>query len=161
MPQPGDLAPDFEGTTQTGETIRLADFRGRPVALYIYPKDNTPGCTMQACNLRDHTEALDAAGVAVIGLSPDTVESHERFADRFKLPFPLVADPEHTILERYGAWGERSFYGKLLLGVKRTTFLIGPDGRIAHVFTKPKPTHHAEEIVAKWTEIEAATGAAG
>ena len=150
MPEPGDLAPDFEGTTQTGETIRLSDYRGRPVAVYFYPRDNTPGCTMQACNLRDRTEALDAAGIAVVGVSPDTAESHEGFAGRFGLPFPLVADTDRAIMTRYGVWGDKSFYGKLLVGVKRTTFLIGPDGRVVHVFKRPRTMSHAEEILAAW-----------
>ena len=150
MPVPGDLAPDFEGVTQTGETIRLSDFRGRPVALYFYPKDDTPGCTAQACNLRDRTDALDAAGIAVVGVSADDAESHERFAGRYGLPFPLVADPDHAIMERYGVWGDKSLYGRLITGVKRTTFLIGPDGRVLHVFKRPKMMNHAEEILAAW-----------
>ena len=152
MPEPGDLAPDFDGETQSGDTVRLADFRGRPVALYFSPKDDTPGCTAQACNLRDNTEALDAAGIAVVGVSPDTAASHERFAGRFALPFPLVADPAHAIMERYGVWGDKTLYGRLITGVKRTTFLIGPDGRIVHVFKRPKTTHHAEEILAAWAK---------
>ena len=150
MPVPGDLAPDFEGVTQTGETIRLSDFRGRPVALYFYPKDDTPGCTAQACNLRDRTDALDAAGIAVVGVSADDAESHERFAGRYGLPFPLVADPDRAILDKYSVWGEKSFYGKLLVGLMRTTFLIGPDGRVVHVFKRPKTARHAEEILAAW-----------
>ena len=155
MPESGDLAPDFEGATQTGKSVRLADYRGRPVAVYFYPKDDTPGCTAQACNLRDNTEALDAAGIAVIGVSPDSADSHEGFAGRFGLPFPLVADPDHAIMTCYGVWGEKPFYGKTLIGVKRTTFLIGPDGRIVHVFKRPKTAHHAEEILAAWEKTRA------
>lgn len=150
MPAPGDPAPDFEGVTQTGETVRLSDFRGRPVAVYFYPKDDTPGCTAQACNLRDRTQALDAAGIAVVGVSPDDADSHERFAGRYGLPFPLVADPDRSISEAYGVWGEKSFYGKRLLGLNRTTFLVGPDGRVVHVFTRPRTARHAEEILAAW-----------
>ena len=149
MPQPGAPAPDFEGTTQTGETLRLSDFRGRPVALYFYPADDTPGCTKQACNLRDHYGALREAGVAVVGVSPDDEGSHERFAEKYSLPFPLVADPEKEIAGRYGVWGEKSLYGVLRMGLKRTTFLIGEDGRILHVFKRPDTSGHAEEILEK------------
>ena len=149
MPQPGDRAPDFEGATASGDTIRLSDYAGQTVALYFYPKDDTPGCTKQACNLRDHEAQLQAAGVAVVGVSPDDAASHERFAEKYSLGFPLVADPDHAIAERYGAWGEKNFYGKKLVGLKRTTFLIGPDGRVAHVFKRPKTAAHAEEILAR------------
>ena len=154
FPEPGDVAPDFEAVSQTGQTIRLRDYRGRPVALYAYPKDDTPGCTAQACNLRDHTEALDAAGIAVLGVSPDGEASHEAFAGRYALPFPLLADPDRAILTAYGAWGEKAFYGKVSLGVKRSTFLIGPDGRIVHVFKQPKTDRHAEEILAVWHKAQ-------
>jgi peroxiredoxin Q/BCP len=150
MPAPGDLAPDFEGRTQSGETLRLSDLRGRPVALFVYPKDDTPGCTRQACNLRDHTAALEAAGVAVVGLSPDDEAAHARFAGKYALPFPLVADPEKTILGAYGVWGEKTLYGRLFLGVKRTTFLIGPDGRVVDVIRRPDVDRHAEEVLARF-----------
>ena len=149
MPAPGDLAPAFEGIDQTGATVRLADFAGKPLALYFYPKDDTPGCTKQACNLRDHTGDLTEAGVAVVGVSADPVESHERFAAKYDLPFPLLADPEHEILEAYGAWGEKNLYGRKSMGTKRTTFLIGADGRVIHVFKRPTTDRHAEEILAK------------
>lgn len=149
MPAPGDLAPAFEGIDQTGATVRLSDFAGKPLALYFYPKDDTPGCTKQACNLRDHTGDLTEAGVAVVGVSADPVESHERFAAKYDLPFPLLADPEHEILEAYGAWGEKNLYGRKSMGTKRTTFLIGADGRVIHVFKRPKTDRHAEEILAK------------
>jgi len=149
MPAAGDRAPSFEGVDQTGQTVRLADFAGRTLALYFYPKDDTPGCTKQACNLRDHTAALRDAGVAVVGVSADDVDSHEAFAEKYDLPFPLLADPDHDILEAYGVWGEKSLYGKKSIGIKRTTFLIGPDGTILHVFKRPKTDRHAEEILAK------------
>jgi peroxiredoxin Q/BCP len=151
MPQPGDLAPDFEGPTQTGEALRLSDLRGQPVALYFYPEDDTPGCTKQACNLRDHYGALLAAGVAVVGVSPDDAASHEHFAEKYTLPFPLVADPDREIVNRYGVWGERNRYGIKTIGLKRTTFLLGPDGRVLHVFKKPNTSGHAEEILARLT----------
>ena len=149
MPRAGEAAPDVQGTTQSGETLRLSDFRGQPVALYFYPKDDTPGCTKQACNLRDDYGALQKAGVAVIGVSSDGAASHARFAEKYSLPFPLLADPEREILNAYGVWGERNLYGKTFMGTKRTTFLIGPDGIIQHVFKRPKTGEHAQEILAK------------
>ena len=155
LPAPGDAAPDFAGTDQTGTTVRLADFAGQPLALYFYPKDDTPGCTKQACNLRDHTSALADAGVAVVGVSPDDAASHERFANKHALPFPLLADPDREVLNAYGAWGEKNLYGRKSMGVKRTTFLIGPDGRILHVFKRPKTDRHAQEILDK---LNALTG---
>ena len=149
MPSPGDAAPAFSGTDQTGATVSLADFAGQPLALYFYPKDDTPGCTKQACNLRDHTSDLTEAGVAVVGVSPDDAASHQRFAGKYDLAFPLLADPDRGILAAYGAWGEKNLYGKKSMGVKRTTFLIGADGRVMHVFKRPKTDRHAEEILAK------------
>ena len=149
MPAPGDLAPSFEGTTATGDTLNLADLRGQWVALYFYPKDDTPGCTKQACNLRDNTSSLSEAGVAVVGVSGDGVDSHERFAEKYDLPFPLISDPDRSIQLAYGVYGEKSFYGKTVIGVKRTTFLIDPDGVVRHVFKRPKTAQHAEEILAK------------
>lgn len=150
MPEVGAPAPAFEGVTQTGETLRLSDYRGQKVALYFYPKDDTPGCTKQACNLRDNYQALLDAGVAVIGVSADEVESHEAFAEKYDLPFPLVADPDHAILEKYGVWGERNLYGNLFLGIKRTTFLIDEAGEIVHVFKRPKVEEHTAEILNKF-----------
>lgn len=147
LPAPGDLAPTFEGSTAQGDTLRLDDLRGRWVALYFYPKDDTPGCTKQACNLRDNTSALADAGVAVVGVSGDGVESHERFAEKYSLPFPLVADPDRSIQSAYGVYGEKSFYGKTIVGTKRTTFLIDPEGIVRHVFKRPKTGQHAEEIL--------------
>ncbi len=155
MPSPGDRAPAFSGTDQNGATVRLEDFAGRPVALYVYPKDDTPGCTKQACNLRDNWTALQDAGVAVVGVSADDAASHERFAGKYDLPFPLLADPDREIIEAYGAWGEKNLYGKKSLGIKRTTFLIGPDGVVLHVFKRPKTAAHAEEILAKLAQTSA------
>ena len=149
MPTAGDSAPDFTGTTGAGDTLSLADYRGRWVLLYFYPKDNTPGCTKQACNLRDNYERLEEEGVAVIGVSGDDEVSHERFSSTYDLPFPLVADPDHEILQRYGVWGEKNFYGKKSMGIKRTTFLIDPEGTVRHVFKRPKTGEHAEEVLAK------------
>lgn len=152
MPEAGDKAPLFEGKTQDGEVIRLADYKGRNVALYFYPKDDTPGCTKQACNLRDGYQELLDAGIAVIGVSPDSEKSHQKFAGKYELPFPLVADTERTIMEQYGVWGEKNLYGKLFLGVKRTTFLIDEDGVVQHVFKRPKVKEHTAEILEKVAE---------
>ena len=147
MPGVGDPAPDFEGRTQDDETVRLSDYQGRKVALYFYPKDDTPGCTKQACNLRDNYGTLLDKGIAVVGVSGDDVESHSRFAEKYELPFPLVADPDHAILETYGVWGERNLYGRKFMGLKRTTFLIDEDGIVRHVFKRPKVGRHTEEIL--------------
>jgi thioredoxin-dependent peroxiredoxin len=146
----GEPAPDFTGTTATGDPFRLSDLRGRPVALYFYPADDTPGCTRQACNLRDNDRVLQDAGIAVVGVSPDDEGSHARFAEKYTLPFPLVADIDHQIMDAYGVWGERSLYGRLFLGVKRTTFLIGPDGTIVDVIKRPKVDEHADEVLARF-----------
>ncbi len=155
MPEVGEKAPLFEGQTQGGGTVRLADYQSQKVALYFYPKDDTPGCTKQACNLRDNYQTLLDAGIAVLGVSPDDVASHEKFAGKYDLPFPLIADPEHAILEAYGAWGEKNMYGRKFMGVKRTTFLIGEDGVIRHVFKRPNVKGHTAEIMAKFEEVGA------
>jgi peroxiredoxin Q/BCP len=152
QPEVGQPAPSFEGTTQDGETLRLSDFKGKKVALYFYPKDDTPGCTKQACSLRDGYQELLANGVAVIGVSADPVDAHERFAAKYSLPFPLVADPDHDILDRYGVWGERSLYGRTFMGTSRTTFLIDEEGVIRHVIKRPKVDDHAQEVLAKFEQ---------
>ena len=150
MPAVGDQAPAFEGVSQTGETIRLADLAGQKVVLYFYPKDDTPGCTKQACNLRDNYTALQAHGIAIIGVSADDTASHQKFADKYSLPFPLLADTDRAILEAYGTWGERNMYGRKFMGIKRTTFLISEDGTIKHVFKRPKVGAHTAEILTKF-----------
>ena len=150
MPQAGQPAPAFSGITHTGDTVSLSDFAGQPVALYFYPKDDTPGCTKQACNLRDNYAALQHAGIAIVGVSADDEASHERFTEKYDLPFPLIADTERAIMDAYGAYGEKNMYGVKRMGVKRTTFLIDGDGTIVHVFKRPKTAAHAEEILAKW-----------
>jgi thioredoxin-dependent peroxiredoxin len=150
MPSPGDQAPDFEGVTQSGEKLRLSDYRGRKVALYFYPKDDTPGCTKQACNLRDQYESLNMDDIAVIGVSGDDVESHQKFARKYSLPFPLVADPDRDLLKKYGVWGEKKLYGRISLGIKRTTFLIDEEGVIRGVIKRPNVKQHAEEIRRKF-----------
>lgn len=149
MPAAGTAAPTFSAPTADGSTVSLDDYRGRWVLLYFYPKDDTPGCTKQACNLRDNFSALEEAGVVVIGVSSDDVTSHERFAEKYDLPFPLLADPDKEILGAYGTWGQKNLYGRLFMGAKRTSFLIDPDGVVRHVFKRPKTAAHAEEVLAK------------
>ena len=155
MPDVGEMAPLFEAQAQGGETIRLEDYRGRKVALYFYPKDDTPGCTKQACNLRDGYQDLLDAGIAVLGVSGDGVTSHEKFADKYELPFPLVADPEREILSKYGVWGEKNLYGRTFLGIKRMTFLIDEAGVIRHIFKRPKVKEHTAEILDKFDAVGA------
>lgn len=149
MPAVGDLAPAFSAPTADGSTVSLADYRGQWVLLYFYPKDDTPGCTKQACNLRDNFGALQDAGVIVLGVSSDDLASHERFAEKYDLPFPLLADPDKEILESYGTWGQKNLYGRRFMGTKRTSFLIDPEGVVRHVFKRPKTAAHAEEVLAK------------
>lgn len=146
MPDVGADAPAFEGKTQSGGTLRLADYVGRKVALYFYPRDNTSGCTKQACNLRDNWSMLEEAGIAVVGVSGDSVDSHAKFADQYDLPFPLVADTERKILEAYGVWAEKSLYGRKYMGIKRTTFLVNEDGKIVHIIKNPRVGQHAQEV---------------
>jgi len=145
----GQPAPTFTTTTFDGQTVSLEDYRGQSLALYFYPKDATPGCTSQACNLRDNLELLHQRGVAVVGVSPDPDASHEKFSTKHDLPFPLLADPDHKIIDAYGVWGEKKNYGKTYMGLQRTTFLIDQDGVIIHVFKRPKTKAHAEEIISK------------
>jgi thioredoxin-dependent peroxiredoxin len=152
MPTEGERAPEFtlRGVEGSGEEVevRLADLRGRRVVLYFYPKDDTSGCTTQACGIRDAWPDFGATGAVVLGVSPDDVASHERFRARYDLPFTLLADPEHRVAEAYGVWKEKSMYGRKFWGVERTTFLIDADGSIARVFPRVKPGRHAEEVLA-------------
>ena len=145
----GTRAPAFTVTTHDGEKVKLTDYKGQKVALYFYPKDATPGCTKQACNLRDNLSELADHGVAVIGVSPDDNASHATFAAKQELNFPLVADPDHKIIDKYGVWGEKKNYGKTFMGLQRTTFLIDEKGVIQHVFKRPKVADHAAEIISK------------
>ncbi len=145
--QPGDKAPFFEGPDQHGNTVRLSDYKGKNLILYFYPKDNTPGCTAEAVNLKENYEMLAAKGFSVVGVSPDSVASHQRFAEKYGLPFPLIADPEKKILNDYGVWGEKKNYGRIYMGVHRTTFVINGEGTIMQVFTKVKTKEHAAQIL--------------
>ncbi|MBL9127001.1 MAG: thioredoxin-dependent thiol peroxidase [Verrucomicrobiales bacterium] len=144
----GDHAPDFEAPASGGGTVSLSGLRGRHVVLYFYPKDDTPGCTTEACGFRDAHAALTRKGAVVLGVSPDPVKSHDRFVAKFSLPFALVSDPEHTIAEAYGVWGEKKFMGRTYQGVHRVTFLVGPDGRIAAIWPSVKPAEHPAEVLA-------------
>lgn len=147
MVKAGEKAPDFEVAADDGSTVKLSDFRGRKVVLYFYPKDDTPGCTTQACELRDRIEEFDARGTVVLGVSPDDVASHQKFKQKFGLNFPLLADPDHRVAELYDVWKEKSFYGKKSMGVERTTFVIAEDGSIAQILPRVKPAQHAAQLL--------------
>lgn len=143
----GDKAPNFEGLNQNGEKVSLDDFAGKKLILYFYPKDNTPGCTAESCNLNENYDSWLEKGYEVVGVSPDSVESHKKFADKFNLQFNLVADTEKEILQKYGAWGEKNMYGKKYMGVLRTTFVIDENGVIQEVFEKVKTKDHTNQIL--------------
>ena len=144
----GDKAPAFTAATGGGGKISLADYKGQNVILYFYPKDDTPGCTKEACAFRDHFADFKKKGAVVFGVSPDSVKSHDKFAEKFKLPFTLLADEGKQIVQAYGVWGEKSFMGRKYQGVFRVTFLIGPDGRIKKIWPAVKPEEHAAEVLA-------------
>jgi peroxiredoxin Q/BCP len=144
----GDMAPDFSAATNGGGKASLSDFKGKNVILYFYPRDDTPGCTKEACGFRDHFARFKERGAAVLGVSTDSAKSHDKFVDKFKLPFPLLADEDKKIVQAYGVWGEKSFLGRKYLGTNRVTFLIDGDGRIRKIWPKVKPAQHAEEILA-------------
>lgn len=143
----GDSAPEINKTASNGEHVRLSALRGNKVILYFYPKDNTPGCTSEACNLRDNYEQLLDKGFYIIGISPDSDDSHKKFTQKYDLPFPLIADPEKEILRVYGVWGEKKMYGKTYQGVHRTTFIIDEEGHIGKIFNKVKTKEHAGQIL--------------
>jgi peroxiredoxin Q/BCP len=152
----GKKAPAIKLKDQDGNSINLSDFSGQKVVIYFYPKDDTPTCTVQACNLRDNFSVLQKNGIVVIGISPDEEESHKKFAGKHKLPFILLADPKHTVLEKYGVWGEKSMYGRKYMGVIRTTFLIDEKGVLRKIIEKPKSSEHAKEIMNEWKKIAVA-----
>jgi peroxiredoxin Q/BCP len=148
MLKAGDKAPDFKLLNDRGEQISLAQFQGkREVILYFYPKDNTSGCTTEACSFRDNLPKFNSQNAVILGISPDSVKSHQGFIQKQKLNFNLLSDPEHKVAQAYGAWGEKSMYGKKYMGILRTTFVIGKDGKIKKVFEKVKPEGHAEEVL--------------
>lgn len=143
----GKQAPDFESKDQDGNTVKLSDYKGKKVVLYFYPKDNTPGCTAQACDLRDNYEALQKAGYEVIGISSDSGKSHQKFIQKFELPFTLLADEDKSVHEKFGTWVEKSMYGKTYMGTARTTFIIDENGVIAEIIDKVKTKEHTNQII--------------
>jgi peroxiredoxin Q/BCP len=148
MLQEGTLAPDFTLPADGGGEVTLSDYRGKKVVLYFYPKDNTSGCTTEACSFRDDYSAILATGAVVLGVSPDSVKSHDGFKLKLSLPFALLSDPDHQVAEMYGAWGEKKMYGKAYMGIIRSTFVIDEGGKIVHVFAKVKPENHGQEVLA-------------
>ena len=143
----GDKAPTFTGKDQNGNKISLADYKGKKIVLYFYPEDDTPACTTQACNIRDNYSLLKKKGITILGISPDDIEKHQKFIDKYNLPFPLLADPEMKIIHKYGVWGEKNLYGRKYMGIHRNTFVINEDGTIVKVFLKPRNKAHVEEIL--------------
>ncbi len=144
----GSAAPAFSVPDETGKIRSLSDYRGSKVILYFYPKDDTPGCTTEACNFRDDYSAYSSANVIILGVSPDSIESHKKFKEKYQLPFPLLADDQHSICDAYGVWGMKTFMGKDSMGVLRTTFIIDEEGMILQVFENVKPSQHSVEILA-------------
>ena len=148
MVQEGKPAPEFELKSDAGDTVKLSDLRGTPVVLYFYPKDDTPGCTTQACGIRDAWGEFERAGAVVLGVSPDDERSHAKFKEKYELPFALLADTEHSTAEEYGVWKEKSYAGKTYMGVERSTFVIDADGNVAKVIRNVKPDRHADDALA-------------
>jgi len=153
MLEAGERAPAFNLPDQNGEKVKLSDLKGETVVLYFYPRADTPGCTTQACGVRDRGADYKAAGARVIGVSPDAVEAVGKFAGKFDLDFTLLADADHAVAEKYGAWVEKSMYGKKYMGVQRATFIIGPDGKIARAFPKVSPKTHDETVLKALAEL--------
>jgi peroxiredoxin Q/BCP len=152
--QEGDKAPAFTARDQNGQKWSLTDLKGKKIVLYFYPQDDTPTCTVQACNLRDNYALLKKEGFTVLGVSPDEEKKHKKFEAKYDLPFTLLADPEHQVIDKYGVWGEKQLYGRKYMGLLRTTFLIDEKGKIRKIFTKPKSKAHAEEIVEAWKGLK-------
>jgi peroxiredoxin Q/BCP len=152
MPEIGDKAPDFTTRDQNGNTVKLSDFKGKKVALYFYPKDDTPGCTKEACSFRDNFAEVKKAGIVVLGVSGDSQAAHQKFIGKYSLPFTLLSDPEKEVLNLYEVYKEKNMYGKISMGIVRTTFLIDEQGKIVHIFKKPKTDIHAEEVLNKFKE---------
>ena len=152
--KPGEQAPAFTLTADDGSKVRLSDLKGQPVVLYFYPSDDTPGCTREACAFRDQQAELKKLGANVLGVSADSIESHGKFRDKYRLNFPLLADPDHTVAEKYGAWREKNMYGKKSMGIQRSTFLIDADGKVAKVWKAVKVDGHDEQVIAALKELE-------
>jgi peroxiredoxin Q/BCP len=157
MIEPGQPAPDFELPNQDGEPVRLSDLRGKPIVLYFYPKADTPGCTTQACGIRDHQADYDAAGATVLGVSPDPVRAVKKFHDKYDMNFTLLADEDHAVAEAYGAWAEKSMYGRRFWGNLRATFIIDADGTVAHVIPKASPKTHDDVVLEALGQLSSAT----
>ena len=149
----GDKAPAFKSKDQNGKAISLSDFKGKKLALYFYPEDDTPTCTIEACNLRDNYSLLKKNGIVVLGVSPDDEKKHKKFEQKFDLPFTLVVDIDKKIIDKYGVWGEKNLYGRKYMGLHRTTFLIDEKGVIKKIFKKPRSKMHSEEILKAWEEL--------
>ena len=149
----GSKAPAFKGKDQDGNSVSLTDLKGKKIVLYFYPEDDTPTCTVQACNLRDNFGLLKKEGFTVIGISPDEEKKHKKFEAKYDLPFTLIADPKHTIIDKYGVWGEKQLYGRHYMGLHRTTFLIDEKGIIKKIFLKPRSKQHTEEILKAWKAL--------
>jgi len=147
----GKPAPDFELTSDSGDTVKLSELRGKPVVLYFYPKDDTPGCTTQACGIRDAYGEFERAGAVVLGVSPDDESSHVKFRNKYELPFTLLADTDHAVAEQYGVWGEKKYMGKAYMGVNRSTFVIDVDGTVKKVMHDVKPATHADDVLSALT----------
>jgi peroxiredoxin Q/BCP len=143
----GQKAPDFTVTNDAGQKVKLSDFKGKKIVLYFYPKDDTPGCTAEACAFRDGIEEINSRGAVVLGVSTDSVESHKKFKNKFDLNFPLLADADKKIVEAYGTWKEKSMYGKKYMGTERTTFIIDEQGKITHIFPKVKVDQHYDQVL--------------
>jgi thioredoxin-dependent peroxiredoxin len=148
----GDKAPAFKSKDQDGKPVSLSDFKGKKVVLYFYPEDDTPTCTVEACNLRDNYSLLKKEGIVVLGVSPDDEKKHKKFEQKFDLPFTLIADSDKKIIDKYGVWGEKNLYGRKYMGLHRTTFLIDEKGIIKKIFKKPRSKMHSEEILKAWQE---------
>ena len=155
MLKEGDKAPDFSTKDQSGNTVKLSDHKGKKVVLYFYPKDDTPGCTKEACSFRDADDVYNTKGIKVFGVSTDDEKSHQKFISKYQLPFDLLADTDKEIVEKYGVWGEKSMYGKKYMGTIRKTFLIGEDGKIAKIFDKVNVSEHADEVLEAFGGINA------
>jgi thioredoxin-dependent peroxiredoxin len=155
MPSVGTKAPDFTLLDQDGKPHTLSSYQGHPVLIYFYPKDDTPGCTKQACAIRDAEPDFSDLNTIVLGISPDTVEKHKKFSEKYHLPFTLLADPEHTVLKAYGVWGKKKFMGREYEGVSRTSFLVAKDGTIAKVYENVKPEAHAAEVLLDLSALRA------
>jgi thioredoxin-dependent peroxiredoxin len=154
--EPGAKAPAFSLKSDSDKAVKLSDFKGQPVVLYFYPKDDTPGCTREACAFRDLKSEMEQTGAVVLGVSADSVESHGKFRDKYKLNFPLLADPDHTVAEQYGAWREKNMYGKKSVGIQRSTYLIGPDGKVARVWKKVNVDGHDAAVLEAIKNLQAA-----